>query len=361
MRILKKNILSNCCAFFLIHFLIFISVSLTWAETDAGPGVTVLIYHRFDENRYPTTNVSSQRFREQLDYLKTNHYKILPLRDLVQAIKHGTRLPDKAVVITIDDGYRSVYEVAWPILRSYGFPFTVFLYVKGVDSGSHAYMSWDQVREVAEQGGDFQDHSYSHNRMADRPVGMNEADYRAWIREDLRTGRRILEKNLGVQPGFFAIPYGEYNAIVLEETKRLGYEAVLSQDPGSISLETDRYCIPREPILGNEWSTMKHFVEVLNRIDMPIKNMEPSPGEIQGPMVKRFSATLIHPENYEPQTFGIYVTDIGWKKAVLNGNLLSISNDQPLTHHKNRVLVSGRDKKSGRLAVRSWMLLPPQQ
>lgn len=222
-------------------------------------------------------------------------------------------------------------------------------------------MSWEQVREVAEQGGDFQDHSYSHNRMADRPVGMNEEDYRAWIRDDLRMGRRILEKNLGVQPEFFAIPYGEYNGIVLDEAKRLGYEAILSQDPGSISLETAPYCIPREPILGSEWSTMKHFVEVLNRIDMPIKNMEPLPGEIQSPTVKRFSATLLHPENYEPQTFGIYVTDIGWKKAVLNGNLLSISNDQPLTHHKNRVMVSGRDKKSGRLAVRTWMLFAPQQ
>lgn len=359
MRAFKNGAVSACYLLIIILFLSFFITPLSRAGEAGGPGVTVLIYHRFDESRYPTTNVSAERFREQLAYLLLHNYKVISLADLVSAIEHRTPLPDRAVVITIDDGYRSVYEKAWPILKSFGYPFTVFLYVKGVESGSQAYMSWDQVREMQEQGGDFQDHSYSHNRMADRPKGLDEAGYRAWLRDDLAKGARILEQQLGHRAKFLSIPYGEYNTIVQEEAGKLGYAALLSQDPGSISLETDLNSIPREPILGNEWSTMKHFEEVLNRIDMPVTVMEPPPAPLKSTLVRKFGATLLYPDRYEPASLGIYVSDLGWRKASLEGGFAFIDNDRPLQRHVNRVTVSGRDKKSGRLALRSWMIIRP--
>ncbi|TFG35675.1 MAG: polysaccharide deacetylase, partial [Desulfobacterales bacterium] len=147
MRKSKKDAVSFRYALIVILFLSFFIPSVLCAGQPTGPGVTVLIYHRFGEDRYPTTNVSAERFREQLAYLMINNYQVISVSDLVSAIEHKTPLPDKAVVITIDDGYRSVFDVAWPILQSFGYPFTVFLYVKGIDSGSQAYMTWDQVRE----------------------------------------------------------------------------------------------------------------------------------------------------------------------------------------------------------------------
>ncbi|MBU4260746.1 MAG: polysaccharide deacetylase family protein [Proteobacteria bacterium] len=359
MQIFKKNVISFSCALTIILFLSFFTPPFTSADEAAGPGVTVLIYHRFDESRYPTTNVSAERFREQLAYLMMNHYQVISLADLVSAIEHKTPLPDKAVVITIDDGYRSVYDVAWPILQSFGYPFTVFLYVKGVDSGSKAYMTWDQVREVQKQGGDFQDHSYSHYRLIERPKGLDDAGYRAWIRDDLQKGAQILEKNLGHKAQFLAIPYGEYNTIVQQEAKKLGYEAIMSQDPGSISLETDLNSIPREPILGNEWSTMKHFEEVLNRIDMPVTVMEPSPAPLKSALMKKFGATLLYPDRYETTSFGIYVSELGWHRASVDKGFVYIDNNRPLQRHVNRVTVSGKDKKTGRLALRTWMIVRP--
>ncbi|MEW6288787.1 MAG: polysaccharide deacetylase family protein [Thermodesulfobacteriota bacterium] len=359
MRKSKKDAIPFCYALIVILFLAFFLPSVPWAGEPAGANVTVLIYHRFDENKYPTTNVSAERFREQLAYLMVNNYQVIALSDLVSAIEHKTPLPDKAVVITIDDGYRSVYDVAWPILQSFGYPFTVFLYVKGIDSGSKAYMTWDQVREVQKQGGEFQDHSYSHNRMADRPAGLDEAGYRAWIRDDLTKGAQILEQQLGHQAKILSIPYGEYNSIVQEEARKLGYAAIMSQDPGSISPETDLNSIPREPILGNEWSTMKHFAEVLNRIDMPVTVMEPPPAPLKNALVKRFGATLLHPDRYEPNSLGIYVTDLGWQRAKVDGGFVSIDNNRPLQRHVNRVTVSGKDKKTGRLAMRTWMIIRP--
>lgn len=326
-----------------------------------GPGVTVFIYHRFGEDKYPTTNVSAERFREQLAHLMMNNYQVIALKDMIQAIKNNTPLPEKAAVITIDDGYRSVYDVAWPVLKSFGYPFTVFLYVEGVDKDFRGYMSWDQIREMQEAGVDFQDHSYSHFHLGDRPEGLDEAGYRAWISKDLQKGSRILAEKLGERPSILAIPYGEYNSVVIDEAKALGYEAICSQDPGSISAETDIWSIPREPILGNEWSTMAHFEEVLNRIDMPVTLVEPPSKPLKTDKVSRFSAGLLYPERYQKGTMGIYVSGLGWHRAKQDGNFVYFDSDKPLQRHLNRVTVSGRDKESGRLALRTWLLIRPEK
>ncbi|MFP3983072.1 MAG: hypothetical protein ACLFV2_05200 [Desulfurivibrionaceae bacterium] len=78
-----------------------------WAEESPGTGTTVLIYHRFGEDKYPTTNVSVEKFKQQMAWLKANDYKVIPLSRLVKSLHQGEKLPEKSVVITIDDGYRS--------------------------------------------------------------------------------------------------------------------------------------------------------------------------------------------------------------------------------------------------------------
>ena len=143
-------------------------------------GTTVLIYHRFGEDKYPSTNIDTGRFREQLEYLKTHNYNIIPLWKLVDSLHQGSGLPARSVVITIDDGYRSVYEKAWPLLKEYGYPFTVFLYAKATENKHWNYLTWDQVREMKAAGVDFQDHGFAHEHMAFRPPGMNMAGYKDW-------------------------------------------------------------------------------------------------------------------------------------------------------------------------------------
>jgi len=350
------------CISLLMLFVVFVcapfSVSAeekTSHNTDSE--VTVLIYHRFGDDRYPTTNVPTDRFKEQMEYLNKNNYQVISLQDLIFSIKTQQPLPEKAVVITIDDGYKSVYDVAWPILESYGYPFTVFLYVKATDKNYKDILSWSDVKKMKATGVDFQDHSYSHHRFGDWPKSMDESQYRAWIHEDLMKSSRILSEQLGEKPRFFAIPYGEYNSIVLEEALSIGYEAIMSQDPGSVSLDSDVMLIPREPILGNEWSSIQHFEEILHRVDMPLKDLEPSPTALSHPLVSRFGGTLKDVNQYVPGTLGIYVSGLGWKPAIVEGNSVYINNDDPLVRHVSRVTVSGRLKKNGRLAMKTWMLI----
>ena len=347
--------------FLAIHpFFLFTSSVLAVAQVESkteDAGITVLIYHRFGEDKYPTTNIDVERFREQLEYLKNNDYTVIPLQQLVGYLQEGTTLPERSVVITIDDGYRSVYENAWPLLKEFGYPFTVFLYAKATEDRHWNYMTWGQVMEMKRAGVDFQNHGFAHAHMAFMPSGMAMDEYRAWVRADLAVSTRILSEELKERPRFFAVPYGEYNKVILEEIRSFGYEAILLQDPGSVSNDTDPFAIPREPILGTDWSTMEHFQMVLERVDLPITAQIPAADNLSDPVPQQFGAQLLYPERYTPGTIGIYVTDLGWHQAIIQDNFASIANNNPLQRRITRVAISGREKESGRTAIRYWMLV----
>jgi len=350
---------------FSIFLIFFLSCALAGAaeetaywEPDSRPGITVLIYHRFGEEKYPSTNVKEERFRKQLEYLKSHDYTVISLHELVRYLKRSEeKLPERSVVITIDDGYRSVYDIAWPLLREYGFPFTVFLYAKATENRHWNYLTWSQVREMKEAGVDFQNHGFAHHHMAFKPEGMNTDEYRAWIRADLAVSTRILSEELKERPRYFAVPYGEYNKILLDEVRSFGYEAILLQDPGSVSRDTDPFFIPREPILGTDWATMDHFQKILERVDLPLTGEIPEFGWLTDDTPEVLGARLLYPERYIPGTLGIYVSELGWQKAELEGDFARISNSKTLSRKINRVAISGREKKSGKTAIRYWMLV----
>ncbi|MFH7319417.1 polysaccharide deacetylase family protein [Desulfurivibrio sp. D14AmB] len=347
-----------CLSVVWLLFLLLLSPLPTTAGGGRGDA-TIFIYHHFGDDRYPTTNVGMAEFKEQMAYLAAHDYAVIPLSELVEMLASPTPLPAKTVVITIDDGYRTTYSEAWPVLREYGFPFTVFLYVEGLERRYSNYLTWEQVAEMAAAGVDFQDHSYSHHRLADWPRGMTEDRYRAWIRDDLVKGAEILERRLGQRPRFFAIPYGEYNHIVLDEAQKLGYEAVFTQDAGSVSDDTDLMMISREPILGTNWSTLEHFIQVLERVDLPFTEMTPGLTPLGENPPPRIGARLLYPERYRPGSFGIFVSELGWRQATLEGDLVYIDNDTALTRRINRVMISAREQGTGRTALRFWMLTQP--
>lgn len=333
-----------------------------WASTSvvnsSFPEVTVFIYHRFGESKYPSTSVAMDRFKEQMAYLMANNYQVISLAEMVKRLQKQEPLPARAAVITIDDGYKSVYHEAWPVLKSFGFPFTVFVYVKAVDSGYSDFMTWDQIKEMKTAGVDFQDHGYSHKRLGNIQDGMDESQYRAWISADLVKSSRIMMERLGDRPEFFAIPYGEYNQVVIDEAKAMGYSAVLSQDPGSVSDNTDLFLIPREPILGEDWSTINHFETVLKRVDLPIADKKPTlaPLTINPEM---FSARLLFPDLYQENSLMIYVSELGWQRPRFDHGAIFLENARPLTRKMNRIIVQGREKETGRLAISSWMVMKP--
>lgn len=341
----------------LIIFALFILFVISLAGNVEGDeqetGVTVLIYHRFGDERYPSTNVSAQSFKAQMAFLEDEGYQVIPLERLIRCLENDEKIPDRSVVITIDDAYRSILDVAWPILRSYAYSFTVFVYSGAVDKGYGDFLDWPQIREMAAAGVDFQDHGYSHHHMADVPSGMDDSGYEQWLRLEMKTSRRLLTKRLGKSPDFLAIPYGEYNDTVLAVARKLGYRAVFSQDPGSVSRFSDIYAIPREPILGKEWSGLDHFAKVLARVDLPLADRKP---DSRSGYAGGVGARLLFPDRYLEGSVGVYVSGLGWQQAHRSGDYFSAVFPEHLPKKNTRVTFSGREKGSGRLAVRSWLL-----
>ncbi len=242
-------------------------------------------------------------------------------------------------------------------MKTFGYPFTVFIYVKATDEKHWDYMTWDQVREMQKAGVEFQSHGYAHQRFGTPTDSMNAKEYKELIVADFTNSAETMQKELGTRPTYLAVPYGEYNKTIIDAAKTAGYNALLTQDPGPVSNHTNLYSIPREPILGIDWSTMEHFKMVLNRIDLPFTDMQPDLERLKDPMPIKFSARLLFPDNYRPGTLGIYVSEFGWQPASLDGNIIGVTNTRPLTRRLNRIAISGRDKDSGRIAIRFRLIV----
>ncbi len=321
-------------------------ILLTFGNVSAGGYATILLYHRIGDDRYPTTSVSMEDFKEQMRYLKENGYRVIPLSELVDLLKKGSDIPEKTVVITIDDGYRSTMN-AYNVLKKYGFPFTVFLYMEAVGRYPD-FLTLDEIEQLKSYGKvEFENHSYSH-----RSLGLIK-DVKGFI-EDLERSERRFEKLFGRKPRFYALPYGYYNKEVLEVLKERGYEAVFTQDPGNVGPHTDIYRIPRQAIVGS-WSRMENFKKKLRREPLPITRIIPGYGFVEENPPQKLGAELMFPNKYK--SCRIYITELGWKLARREGALVYRNGLPRLERRWNRVGVKCKNSVTGRWAEVFWMII----
>lgn len=195
--------------------------------------VPILCYHRFG-NGGARMVVSPSGFAAQLDWLARNQYTVLRLSQLAEFLAGKQPLPPRSVVITIDDGYESVYRHAFPLLKKHGFPATLFVYTDFIGVGDG--LSWPQLQEMAASGViDIQAHSKTHRNLTDRAPGETDERYRQAIETELRAPREVLEKRLAsaqVQVRQFAYPFGDANELVLDTMARQRYQFGVTVSPG---------------------------------------------------------------------------------------------------------------------------------
>lgn len=220
-----------------------------------GPGekrCVILMYHRFrpvPANKY---EVSFADFRAQMDYIARNGYEVIPVDQLVEALQtqDPDLLPRRSVVITVDDGYRSVYDFAWPVLAEYGFPFAVYIYTNYVGVGGKS-MTWHELSELAADDlVTVGAHSISHANLASAKKAG--AAYPSWLERELTYPKQRLEAATGKPVRTFAWPYGSFNSYAFSVAVRVGYEGLLTVVPGANSTETSPYYLHR---YGIYWHT----------------------------------------------------------------------------------------------------------
>ncbi|WP_143820975.1 polysaccharide deacetylase family protein [Motiliproteus sp. MSK22-1] len=182
--------------------------------------IPILCYHQFTDKPVARhrLDLARHQFRNQLQYLKDNGFQVLRLSELEAYLQGKEEIPPKSVVLTIDDGYRSVYKVAFPLLKEFGYPATVFVYTDFL--GGSAALSWSQMKEMHASGLiDIQSHSKSHASfvaMADESVTDNQEDFNAWATEEIRVPRKLLREQLGHPVDLFSYPYGDSSNQMVE-------------------------------------------------------------------------------------------------------------------------------------------------
>ena len=243
--------------------------SVALAENSA----VVLMYHRFGEGKYPSTNITIAQFEAHIRELKSGAYTVLPVPRIIEALRLGTPLPERTVGLTIDDAYLSVYTEAWPRLKAAGLPFTLFVATQPLDRKHPNYMTWDNLREMAEAGVTIGHQTASHLHMAKASAERNSRDI---ARADGR-----FRANLGMRPKLFAYPYGEAGLAVQKLVRGADFAAAFGQHSGAIGGTDDFYYLPRFA-MNEKYGDLARFRLVANTLALPVTDVVPADTVITG-------------------------------------------------------------------------------
>lgn len=265
---MKNNIARRSTRSFATAFAVAVSAAAFLADAArAADSAVVVMYHRFGEPDHRSTNIQIDQFEAHIRELTSGPYSVLPLGEVAAAMARGKRLPDRAVAITVDDAYLSVYTDAWPRLKAAGLPFTVFVATRAVNSKLPGFMTWDQIREMQQAGVTIAAHTHSHLHMADADTARN--------RREIEVSNRILRRELGAVPTIFAYPYGEASAAVADLVRNGGYEVAFGQHSGVAFRGLGRYYLPRFA-LNETYGYLERFRLVVNALPLPATGFTPA-------------------------------------------------------------------------------------
>jgi len=212
--------------------------------------VPVLTYHKLTRNgNRDAMTVRESDFEEQMRHLRDNGYRVIRLDDLFEFLQFRRQIPPRSVVITFDDGWRSVYDIAMPILKKYGYPATLFVYTDLI-VGSRETLSWDQVRELSRNGFDIQGHSKTHRHLGQRERNESFREYFEAVRKELVESARVIRRHTGREVKYLAYPYGEANALVEAMARKEGYLLAFTVERGSVPFFTNDFRVQRAMIYG---------------------------------------------------------------------------------------------------------------
>ena len=227
---------------------------------------SVLMYHRFGENKYPTTNIRMDQFSDHIKELIKTKYNVIKIQDGLNAIQNISLIKDRSVIITIDDAYSSVFNNAWPILKKYGLPFTLFVSTDVIDNKTPGYMSWEEIRILRDNGVTIGSQTKSHPHMHN--LSENQ------IVKELEFSNSRFVQEIGSKPEIFAYPYGEYNLNVVKKIKINGFKAAFGQHSGVAHLSLGLYQLPRFA-MNETYGNMQRFLLAVNAKPIPISDLSP--------------------------------------------------------------------------------------
>ena len=232
-------------------------------------GIISLMYHRFEENKYPSTNIRINDFLKHLEIIKDNNIQFINPKNFQEELTNNKK--QKKILLTIDDGFSSFYKNAWPILKKKKIPFILFISTREV--GSFNYMNWNEIREIDKENFvEIGNHSHTHEYLVEED---NEI-----IKSDIQRSINIFNKELGKNSDFFSYPFGEYSINFKNIIKSLGFKYAFGQHSGVIDETKDYYELPRFPI-NEKYGELKRFNSLTKTLPFKYKNIFPEEKYLQ--------------------------------------------------------------------------------
>jgi peptidoglycan/xylan/chitin deacetylase (PgdA/CDA1 family) len=212
--------------------------------------VPVLVYHKFSKQVSDRMTVREDAFEEQMAFLKRSGYRVITLDDLFDFLDRKRAIPRQSVLITFDDGWRSMYEIAYPILKKYGYPATLFVYTDLIHP-SNATLDWAKIREMARNGIDVQGHAKTHRSLGKKENGETLQAYFEAVKGELIESAKIIKRQLNTDVKYLAYPFGDTNSLIIAMLGRLGYRGALTVVRSSNPFFADDFRVGRSMIYGD--------------------------------------------------------------------------------------------------------------
>jgi peptidoglycan/xylan/chitin deacetylase (PgdA/CDA1 family) len=270
-----------------------IAVAWVVAWTAAGSAVAapetqavVIMYHRFGEADYPSTNTTLAQLDAHLEELGRPQYNVVPLTEIVAALLAGRALPDRTVGLSIDDAFLSLHGRALPRLKKSGLPFTVFIATDAIDKKRAGYMSWDQIRALVADGGAIGSQTASHPHMPrlDPARALQELD----------TSNARFAAELGRRPDLLAYPYGEASLANQKVAREAGFKAAFGQHSGAIGGSSGRYYLPRFA-MNEKHGSLERLHLAASALPLPVSAVTPADPMVVAPNPPAMGFTVDRP------------------------------------------------------------------
>jgi len=308
-------------------FLSLLSAITLWADAH------IFVYHRFGDGRYPSTNTTKSELIKEFKYFKNHNYKVVPLETLVNAIKQKKMIPGNWVVLTIDDNFKSFYENGLEIFKKYHYPFSLFVYIKATQKHYPDYLSWKQLNEIKKYGA-LEFHSYAHGHL----TLMSQRE----IEADFKKGMQLFEKHLHLKPKYFSYPYGEFTPRVKSIVKSFGFEAIINQNIGAVSKDSDIFDLDRSALVGK--TNLPYLLKLRTLKATWIEPKVLPKDKILKVIKVKTNSTI--------SKGSIYISEYGWENVTIKNGLFDLRVNKALTLERNRVIVKIGNKISTKLLIK---------
>ena len=291
------------------------------------------MYHRFNESKYPSTNIQMEIFENQMEIIQKSNYNFHNPYNL----NKNFSIPkiNKEILITIDDAFQSFYFEAWPYLKKNKIPFILFVSTEPV--GKKGYMTWDQIREIdKEEFVKIGHHSHSHKYLIDKTNDQ--------FVSDIEQANKIFLNELEYIPNLFSYPFGEYSRSMKDYISQK-FEFAFGQHSGVIDINKDKFELPRFPI-NESYGDLKRFRSVLNTFPLEYKKLLP----LEKKLTKKNNPPKFEVEFFKKQKnlekINCYSNEANmWKKAktVVTNQILNIEFRAPFKPRRGRINCSLND------------------